>query len=66
MSTAKYRANIKTALDQNPPMAIVSGESIYIVHPTGAVTAIKKSLTDCLKIKQLLAHCDFWGDLATF
>ncbi len=66
MSTVKYQADAVVASDENPPMAIVSGENIYIVYPTGTVSAIKKSLTDCLKIKELLAHCDFWGDLAIF
>ncbi len=66
MSTVTYQSNPKTSADDHPPMAIVSGENIYIVHPTGAVSAIEKTFTDSLEVKQLLANCDFWGDLATF
>jgi hypothetical protein len=47
-------------------MAIVSGENIYIIYPTGTVSKIKKSLANSLQIKKILDNCDFWGDLATF
>lgn len=66
MSTVTYQSNPKTSSDDNPPIAIVSGENIYIVYSTGTVSAIKKTFTDSLQIRQLLANCDFWGDLATF
>lgn len=66
MSTLKQRLDSNLLQKDNYPIAIVSGENIYVIYPTGTVSAIKKSLVYPLKIKQLLAKCDFWGDLATF
>lgn len=66
MATVKHRLAEKVSSDNSAPMAIVSGENIYIVYPTGSVSAIKKSLAHSLKTKQLLARCNFWGDLTTF
>lgn len=66
MSTLKQRFAETGSSNNSAPIAIVSGDNIYVVYPTGVVSAIGKSFIHSLKTKQLLARCDFWGDLATF
>jgi len=65
-SSIKNRSKPNLVEKDHLPIAIVSGDNIYIVDPSGSVSAIKKSGQNSLKTKQLLARCYFWGDLATF
>jgi hypothetical protein len=66
MCTLKQKFAETESSNNSDPIAIVSGDNIYVVYSTGAVSAIKKSFIHSLKTKELLARCDFWGDLATF
>lgn len=45
------------------PVAIVSGENIYILHPNGKVEAIAADLMHRSQTKHLLENCLFWGDI---
>ena len=65
MPIVQPRSDINLLEKDNYPIAIVSGDYIYVIYPTGSVSAIKKSLIYPGKIKQILAMCDCWGDIGT-
>jgi hypothetical protein len=48
------------------PLAVLSGDSIYIVYPNGKVEAIASQFLERSRIKTLLHRCQVWGDLAAF
>ncbi|MCT7963129.1 hypothetical protein NG799_09370 [Laspinema sp. D1] len=47
-------------------LAVLSGDSIYIVYPNGKVEAIASQFLERSRIKTLLQRCQVWGDLAAF
>jgi hypothetical protein len=50
--------------EKDNPLAILSGENIYVVYPNGKVEAIAVQLAHHSPIEKLLQRCQFWGDLA--
>ncbi|MBK4728808.1 hypothetical protein JJD41_02740 [Oxynema sp. CENA135] len=54
------------AEDSNKPLAVLSGDRVYVVYPTGEVETIcgdRESFP--AQIKAVLKTCLVWGDLAT-
>jgi hypothetical protein len=47
-------------------LAVLSGDSIYLVYPNGKVEAIASQVLQRSRMKQILQTCQVWGDLAAF